>query len=199
VLADLNRYKDGMVEVALARSERPNSPLPPSVVEKAPNHVAIGLRQHLAGEISAGLLEVVEVGRGAKIVLRHKTLFGPGTANLGGNYPDIVTKIASYLSQYPGPFRVTGHTDKVPINTLRFPSNWQLSKARAEAVAKLMSGPLRGGGRIVTEGLADTEPVATEDTKEAYALNRRVEIIVPADGGSGRSATAASAEGDRKK
>ena len=153
----------------------------------------------MAQDKSAGLLEVVDVGRGAKIVLRNKSLFRSGTANVGGGYPAIVVKIASYLSKYPGPFKVTGHTDKVPINTPRFPSNWQLSKARAEAVAKLMSGPLRGDGRILAEGRADTEPVVTADTKEAYAQNRRVEIAVPADGGSGRRAAAPSAGGSRKK
>jgi type VI secretion system protein ImpK len=199
VVADLNLYIGDMEKVALEGPELPARSLPSSLVEEAPNQIAIGLRQHLAEEISAGLLEVLDVGRGAKIVLRNKSLFRPGSADVGGNYPAIVTKIASYLSKYPGPFKVTGHTDKVPINTPRFPSNWQLSKARAEAIAKLMSGPLRGDGRILTEGRADTEPVAIADTKEAYAQNRRVEIAVPADGESGRRAAAASAEGSRKK
>jgi type VI secretion system protein ImpK len=73
---------------------------------------------------------------------------------------------------------VTGHTDSQPIRSLRFPSNWHLSQERAQVVGKML---VEGGvtaGRVRTEGRADAEPVAPNDTAEHRAQNRRVETTV---------------------
>ena len=77
-----------------------------------------------------------------------------------------------------GPFEVTGHTDNVPIRTLRFPSNWHLSKARADAVAVMMAPPLLPS-KLRVEGRADTEPLESNDAAEGRTQNRRVEVRLP--------------------
>jgi type VI secretion system protein ImpK len=78
---------------------------------------------------------------------------------------------------------VIGHTDNVPIRTLRFSSNWELSKARAESVARLLAARV-DPGRLAVDGVGDTDPIAPNDTPKGQARNRRVEIIlhVPAEG-----------------
>ena len=66
----------------------------------------------------------------------------------------------------------------MPIRTLQFPSNWHLSKARADSVVKLLAAVSNQPGRFIGEGRADTEPVASNDTAPNRALNRRVDIIL---------------------
>jgi type VI secretion system protein ImpK len=78
----------------------------------------------------------------------------------------------------PGTILVTGHSDDVPIHTARFPSNWELSTERARSVAGLMTTKLREPGRLRAEGVADSEPLAPNDSAANRARNRRVAIVV---------------------
>jgi type VI secretion system protein ImpK len=73
---------------------------------------------------------------------------------------------------------VVGHTDSVPIRSARFPSNWELSKARAESVRAVLGQALGDPGRVATDGRADTEPVASNSDDAGRALNRRVELLL---------------------
>ena len=78
----------------------------------------------------------------------------------------------------PGTVQVTGHTDNRPIRSVRFPSNWHLSKERARSVAETLSAKLAAPARVTYEGRADLEPVAPNDTPTDRARNRRVEITL---------------------
>jgi Flagellar motor protein len=81
----------------------------------------------------------------------------------------------------PGRVVVLGHTDNQPLSrTGRFPSNWHLSRERARAVADDLSSLSREPGRFTFEGRADSEPIASNDTAEGRARNRRVEIVLHA-------------------
>jgi type VI secretion system protein ImpK len=73
---------------------------------------------------------------------------------------------------------VLGHTDNQPIRTAHFPSNWQLSTARAETVARLIAAKLTDPARVKSEGRADTDPVASNATAEGRQANRRTDIVV---------------------
>ena len=64
------------------------------------------------------------------------------------------------------------------INTLQFPSNWHLSKARADSVVKLLAAVNNNPGRFISDGRADTEPLAANNTPQGRAQNRRVDIIL---------------------
>lgn len=161
--------------VPLSAQPRMEAPLasprpPPPLIER--------LRITLAEEISRGLVEVQPAGGTARIIIFNRGLFPSGGAELGPEVEPLIRKLALFLADQTGPFEVTGHTDNVPIRTLRFPSNWHLSKARADAVAAMMAPPLEAS-KLRVEGRADTEPLESNDAAEGRSQNRRVEIRLP--------------------
>ena len=95
--------------------------------------------------------------------------------------PDWEGKIGGWERR--GHVLVLGHTDNRPIRSVRYPSNWHLSQARADAAARLLLPRLGDPERLRTEGRADSEPVASNQTPEGRASNRRVEIVVYASPG----------------
>jgi type VI secretion system protein ImpK len=78
----------------------------------------------------------------------------------------------------PGQVKVTGHTDDQPIRSVRFPSNWHLSKERALSVMRILTEKGTLQSRLSAEGRADAEPIALNDTPADRARNRRVEITL---------------------
>ncbi len=80
--------------------------------------------------------------------------------------------------KFPAEVRVEGHTDDVPIHTARFPSNWDLSAARAVAVARYFQSAGLPADRLAATGYGENRPVATNDTPEGRTANRRVEILL---------------------
>ena len=86
-------------------------------------------------------------------------------------------RIGKALNDVPGPVLIAGHTDNQPIRSLRFPSNWHLSKDRAASAKAVLAGFVKPD-RLTAEGRADTEPVADNNSPEGRARNRRVEIYV---------------------
>src|SRR5690625_7459958 len=88
-------------------------------------------------------------------------------------------EIRALLILKPGSINVQGHTDSLPIRTGRFRSNWDLSSARAVSVAhELMRGGYLDEHRFQVTGLADTRPVAPNDTADGRARNRREEVVI---------------------
>ena len=71
-----------------------------------------------------------------------------------------------------------GHSDNQPIRTLRFPSNFQLSAARAESAMNILVAVAGQGERFTSAGRADTEPLAPNSTKEGRELNRRIDVVL---------------------
>jgi len=111
-------------------------------------------------------------------------LFEPASATLSPSFVAILDRVGAAVAKVGGAVLVRGHTDNRPIRSARFPSNWHLSKARADAVGEALAPKLKSGQRIQTEGRAESEPIASNESTEGRAQNRRVEIIVfPAAGG----------------
>jgi type VI secretion system protein ImpK len=133
---------------------------------------------HLADAIRAGQIAVTEDAQRSTIVVRSDRLFASGSTRLEPGVEPIVMRIAEALERVPGAILVTGHTDDVPIRTARFHSNWELSAARAETVVRLMAKRISDPRRLKAEGLADSEPVAPNDSEANRARNRRVVIIL---------------------
>jgi chemotaxis protein MotB len=117
--------------------------------------------------------------RGVVLVLQEQALFDSGEATiLEASYP-FLDKVATLLSQIPNFIKVEGHTDNRPISTYRFPSNWELSSARASSVIRYLTGTENlDPKRFIAVGYGDTRPIAPNDTPENLQKNRRVEIIV---------------------
>ncbi|RMG67570.1 MAG: flagellar motor protein [Calditrichaeota bacterium] len=120
----------------------------------------------------------VEIGdRGAVITISDVVIFPPGEAEFTGEATPILEKITDLLRQFPYKVKVEGHTDNVPIHTDKYPSNWELSTARA---AKLVRYFIEHGidpTRLSAEGYAEYHPIADNATPEGRARNRRVEIV----------------------
>ena len=134
--------------------------------------------EQLAAEIARGEVAVTDAAGMGTIVVRSDRLFASGSARLEAGIEPVILRIAEALEHVPGTILVTGHTDDVPIRTARFPSNWELSTERAASVVKLMADKLKDSARLRAEGLADSAPVAPNDSAANRARNRRVTIIL---------------------
>jgi type VI secretion system protein ImpK len=136
------------------------------------------LAQLLQAEIAAKQLEVRDLQLESVVTLLGEQTFDSGSATPAGGAVAVIEKVAQALDQLEGRVIVTGHTDNVPTRTLRFPSNFELSKERARTVAALVGARLKDGTRVSSEGRGDTEPVGPNNTAEGRGRNRRVEITL---------------------
>ncbi len=137
------------------------------------------LQQLLQEELRDGRLQLLEERRRIILRVEERGSFASGSADLTPAFEDMLLSVAELLAQIPGTLTIEGHTDDVPISTARFRSNWDLSAARASAVANvLLFNPGLRPGRLVVKGFADTQPRVANDSPQQRALNRRVEIII---------------------
>ena len=129
--------------------------------------------------IDAGQLAVV-IDRGRMVIeLPQDILFPSGSATLSSDGARTLREVASVLATLEGrTFQVEGHTDNVPIATAQFPSNWELSSARALSVVRIL---IEGGvapEALSGAGYGEHQPVAPNDDRETRRLNRRIEIVM---------------------
>ncbi len=164
--------------VELARVDAPPPPPPPEIKSE----LLPRIKGFLEDEIAQGLVVVTEDVQALTIRVRNRGLFASGSAAVQDRYLAIIERIGNALNTEPGKVVVAGHSDNVPIRTVRFPSNWHLSLARASSVAKILTGYLKDPGRISVDGRADNEPIASNKTAEGRAENRRIEIILIKEG-----------------
>lgn len=117
--------------------------------------------------------------RGVVLVLQEQVLFDPGEANLIGDSHEFLNKVGELLTNLPNMVKVEGHTDDVPMNSYRYPSNWELSAARASSVIKFfIENHKIDSSRFIAVGYADTRPIVSNSDSENRKKNRRVEIII---------------------
>lgn len=148
------------------------------MAEKTENN-AMDMAAKLESEIRSNMVEVETRGRKIVIRVQEKGSFSSGSARLQDEFLPVLEKLIEILRGIDGSIAVEGHTDDVPINTARFPSNWDLSVARALEVAHgLFDDGAMDQSRFTISGLADTQPLVPNDTPENRARNRRVEIIL---------------------
>ena len=136
------------------------------------------LNEFLSEEISQRRATVQRMQNGVLLTLHNKGLFASGSANISGSQALMMEKIARALSDLPGPIVVSGHSDSQKIQTIRFPSNWHLSDERARAVVAMLVNAGMQRDRLVAQGKAATEPVASNDTPQGREQNRRIEIFI---------------------
>ncbi|MEA3273764.1 MAG: type IVB secretion system protein IcmH/DotU [Pseudomonadota bacterium] len=184
VYLDLANLDKGLPTVEAPRTPVAVAEPVPEPVKPVYEEPPLTLRILLAEEIRADLLEVVDRQEGQTVVMHGDGLFRSGRAAVNDKYRPLLARIGESLSQLPGRVLVTGHTDSVPIRTLRFPSNYDLSLARAETVSKLLAEVTDDPGRFTAEGRADTELRVPENPKDAR--NRRVEITLRPASAAGR-------------
>ncbi len=132
----------------------------------------------LADDANAGALEVRDEVQRSVVTLGADALFAPGTAELQAQQRERLRRVAQALRGLPGRVEVIGHTDDRPLESLRFPSNWHLSRERAKAVAAALIEAGLPAERVRAEGRAETEPRAPNDTPAGRARNRRIEVLL---------------------
>jgi chemotaxis protein MotB len=108
-------------------------------------------------------------------------LFASGQADLREEPRKILTELSVLFTKFPYLIRIEGHTDSIPINSVRFPSNWELSAARAVTVARYFQGLGLPPERIAATGYGEYHPIAENETDAGREKNRRVEIILQLD------------------
>jgi len=129
--------------------------------------------------IDGGQLTVsIEKGR-IVINLPDNVLFATGSARVNPEGQEALKQIANVLREFSDRrFQIEGHTDNVPMKSARFPSNWELSTARALSVVHLMVQEGVAAENVSAAGFGEFQPRADNETPEGRALNRRIEIIM---------------------
>jgi chemotaxis protein MotB len=151
----------------------------------------------LEGKVSSDLTE-----RGLVISVKDTVLFPVGGADLTERAAEVIAGVANIVSSLPNAIRVEGHTDTVPIHTGKYPSNWELSTARAISVLRFL---IQNGNiapeRLSAAGYGEYKPAVANTSERNRALNRRVDIVLLSsayskfepDGGKTGAATRESA------
>lgn len=156
----------------------PPPPPPSPKVLAAANPTGPQFEKFLAPEIKEGLVKVFEDPQSVTVRLINRTMFASGSASLSHSYLPLLDRIGAALQKTQGSILVNGYTDNQPIHTVQFPSNWQLSQARADAVAKVIESKLSDPKRVHAVGKGATDPIATNATPQGRELNRRTEIVL---------------------
>jgi chemotaxis protein MotB len=128
-------------------------------------------------------IDVRYSNQGAHITFEDFLLFDFGKADINPGGLAFLDKMATLIHKIPHPVRVEGHTDNIPIHTARFPSNWELSIARAVSVVKYFAGSGKiNPQRLSAVGYGDTRPLVANDSPANRTRNRRVEIVLATEG-----------------
>lgn len=147
-------------------------------IQERMNELASGLSKVMSPLIKQGMVNVNPVRRGVVLDISASSLFKTGEAILQPESLPVLLEVAKVLSKEELPIEVEGHTDDIPISTLQFPSNWELSSARASSVVRRLIENGVAETHLSVVGLASTHPLVPNDTPENRARNRRVTITI---------------------
>jgi chemotaxis protein MotB len=137
------------------------------------------LATSLQTEIEQGRVELSELKGKLTVKMKDKILFASGVATVGKEGLAALAKVAEALRGVQGKvIRVEGHTDNVPTTGGPWPSNWELSTARALAVVRALQEKGVDPTKLAAAGYGEFQPIAGNDTPEGKSLNRRIEIVL---------------------
>jgi type VI secretion system protein ImpK len=163
----------------IERVKPPQPPAPPPVVAAPRPDLAVRLAQFLAPEIRDGLVTVLADPNRILVRISNRGMFGSGSATVDPAFTSLLTRVGQALRGEPGRVWVIGHSDNQPIRSARFPSNFHLSAARAQAAGGIIAGAEGGtAGRFFAEGRGEAEPVADNETAAGRERNRRIEVVI---------------------
>lgn len=149
-------------------------------VKKADTYQA--LSKQLQGELNTDQAQITQLQDRVKLTLVDAILFTEGGWQISPKGEETLNKILPTLTKVTsGRIVVEGYTDNVPIGPAlraRFPSNWELSTARATDVLRYLESKGVSKNVLAAEGFGDSRPIASNDTVQGRAKNRRVEIVI---------------------
>jgi len=145
-----------------------------------------GLVSELESEVAAGQIQIEQLRDGIRLNLPQDILFPSGSATLDPRGVEVLRKVASKLHDHDQRIEVQGHTDNVPISgalASRYSTNWELAAARAASVVRLLESEKLDPHRLKAISYGEWAPVASNDTPDGRAKNRRIEIrLIPVKG-----------------
>lgn len=143
--------------------------------------IADDIEQAMSGLIQQDLITVDRSDQWIEVEINTSILYPSGSAHLQPDAVPVLKQLARILRDFPNPMRVEGFTDNVPINTIVYPSNWELSSARAARVVRLFTDEGIAPERMAAIGYGEYRPVADNRTAEGRTKNRRVVLVVLAN------------------
>ncbi|KAA1177365.1 type VI secretion system protein TssL [Rhizobium tropici] len=173
----IEKPKEVAVQLPLPVKKQPETP--PPVVKAQPSPLD-NLLAFLQPEVDRKLVTLSNSNGRLLVRINNSGLFDTGSAEVSDKFRDLLQRIGGALASEKFRAVVVGYTDNVPIRTAQFPSNWHLSEARARSVGNILAA-YTGREAILTEGRADSDPLASNDTPEGREANRRTEILVLTD------------------
>ena len=145
------------------------------------NYIADDLEIALSDMMKEGIISLHRDRLTLEIEINSQILFGSGSANPSADAEVILQQIASRLSAYPNSIHVEGYADNLPIQSSVYPSNWELSSSRAAAVVRLFAEYGINPQLMASVGYGQFRPIASNDTEEGRAQNRRVVVVILAN------------------
>jgi len=145
---------------------------------QALDKVAADISAAMSDLIKTNLVVVRRKGSTIEVEIRTDILFPSGSATLSPTAVGVIRKLSQTLASLPNPVRVEGHTDSQPIDTVEFPSNWELSSARAASVVHLIANSGIDPARLSVIGRAQYSPAQPNTTAAGRNANRRVLIAI---------------------
>lgn len=144
-------------------------------------HIASELRDALRPLINQKLIKVSSNKLWVEVEMNTRILFPSGSAVLESTATPVLRALAGVLNKLPNPVQVEGYTDNVPISTLVYPSNWELSTARASSVVRLFARAGVDPGHMAAIGYGEYRPLASNETAAGRNRNRRVVVVILAN------------------
>jgi len=152
---------------------QPSRPARPPAGQTRPTAPVLAVPPQIRDQVQA-----VASGNNVNLVLKNDVVFNTGSATLTPAGRHVLGELATMLRRFDYPISVRGYTDDTPIHTRRFPSNWELSAARAIDVTRYLIAQGVDKSRLRAVGFGDTHPVADNATAAGRARNRRVSLLV---------------------
>ncbi len=148
--------------------------------EKRLGYIADSLESVLQSFVEQGQVRVTHKGSWVEVDMKSALMFASGSAHLSAAAVRMLGDVSRVLKSLPNPLHVEGYTDNVPISTAAFPSNWELSAARAASAVHLFTRLGVDADRLAAVGYGEYRPIEGNDTAAGRAKNRRVVLIVAA-------------------
>lgn len=177
-----------LVQTPMLDTQPQRSIAPIPVAMSMPADVA-GQREELAGvanEVEQAMSDLIDRelvtvrrhGKWVEVEIKTDILFPSGVATLSPQAEQVLQQLAETLKPFPNSIRVEGHTDNRPISTAAFPSNWELSAARAASVVHLFTRAGMDPARLAVIGLGEHRPSQSNATAQGRNANRRVLLVI---------------------
>lgn len=145
---------------------------------KSLKRIEVEVQAAMSGLIKQGLVVVRPGNNWLEVEIKTDILYSSGSADISSGALPTLDKLSEILKPFPNVIRIEGHTDNMPINTRVFPSNWELSAARAASVVHLFTQRGVDPTRMSVEGLGEYRPIADNKTAQGRDQNRRVVLVI---------------------